>query len=142
MTGNKIPHVSVIASIGLASLLFLANSVLASSDLNNGTTTHTAAILHVASANSSDTIKAQADYICDGIDDQIEIQAAIDASPANDGKVRLSEGTFTIFTTSVDSIEITEGLSIEGTGESTIIRLASGVNADCSIFSATSKKES
>jgi len=119
----------------LAVLLFSTNIHDASIDASGNTTT-----LTVAAADSSNTEKNKADYVCDGIDDQIEIQAAIDALPTNNGKVRLSEGTFTMFNTSVDSIDIADGISIEGTGESTIIRLASGVNADCSIFSATSKK--
>jgi parallel beta-helix repeat protein len=35
-----------------------------------------------------------ADYVCDGVDDQIEIQAAIDAIPTSGGTVELKDGTF------------------------------------------------
>ena len=48
----------------------------------------------VAALNSSPQSKAQADFVADGIDDQVEIQAAIDALPAVGGKVLLKEGTF------------------------------------------------
>ncbi|WP_243670103.1 hypothetical protein [Methanoculleus chikugoensis] len=49
----------------------------------------------VAASDSSAASKAGADYICDGIDDQYEIQAAIDAlPPARGGTVQLTEGTF------------------------------------------------
>ncbi|WP_221056373.1 C10 family peptidase [Methanoculleus chikugoensis] len=48
----------------------------------------------VAASDSSAASKAGADYICDGIDDQYEIQAAIDALPARGGTVQLTEGTF------------------------------------------------
>ena len=48
----------------------------------------------VAASDSSAASKAGADYTCDGIDDQYEIQAAIDALPARGGTVQLTEGTF------------------------------------------------
>ena len=50
--------------------------------------------LVVAASDSSAASKAGADYTCDGINDQHEIQAAIDALPASGGTVRLTEGTF------------------------------------------------
>jgi len=55
-----------------------------------------AATVVVAAVDSSLQSRAQADFLCDGIDDQVEIQAAIDALPAVGGKVQLLEGTFTI----------------------------------------------
>ncbi|MDN7013311.1 hypothetical protein FGW20_09695 [Methanoculleus sp. FWC-SCC3] len=48
----------------------------------------------VAASDSSAASKDGADYVCDGIDDQYEIQAAIDALPASGGTVQLTEGTF------------------------------------------------
>ncbi len=46
---------------------------------------------------ASDSLqKENADYICDGTADDVEIQAAIDALPSGGGKVHLLEGTFTI----------------------------------------------
>jgi hypothetical protein len=49
----------------------------------------------VAASDSSPQSRIQADYVCDGIDDQVEIQAAIDAVVANGaGTVVLSGGTF------------------------------------------------
>jgi hypothetical protein len=53
----------------------------------------------VAASDSSPQSKAQADYVCNGIDDQVEIQAAIDALSASGGKVVLSEGTFNLSAT-------------------------------------------
>lgn len=38
--------------------------------------------LVVAAVDADPAIKATADYLCDGIDDDIEIQAAIDAVPS------------------------------------------------------------
>ena len=39
---------------------------------------------------------ATAEYLCDGIDDQIEIQAAIDSLPSHGGVVILDDGPFNI----------------------------------------------
>ena len=46
----------------------------------------------VAAFNATDDEKAKAWIVCDGFDDQIEIQAAIDEW----GKIKLSKGTFTL----------------------------------------------
>src|SRR5690554_3352234 len=56
--------------------------------------TVTGPIIIVAASDSSAASKDGADYVCDGIDDQYEIQAAIDALPASGGTVQLTEGTF------------------------------------------------
>ncbi len=52
-----------------------------------------AAPLFVAADDSDPVAKAQADYICDGVNDQVEIQAAFAALP-DGGVVALSRGTF------------------------------------------------
>ncbi|WP_292520031.1 hypothetical protein [Methanoculleus sp.] len=49
--------------------------------------------LFVAASDSSSTSKAQANYTCDGLDDQVEVQAAFAALP-DGGTVALTEGTF------------------------------------------------
>ena len=53
----------------------------------------TPATLTVAASDSTELSKNQADYVCDGVDDQAEIQAALAALPEG-GTVVLSEGTF------------------------------------------------
>ncbi|NLM29961.1 MAG: glycosyl hydrolase, partial [Methanomicrobiales archaeon] len=57
--------------------------------LESGTVTIT-----VAASDSTSTVKAQADYVCSGSNDQAKIQSAINALPARGGIVQLSEGTF------------------------------------------------
>jgi hypothetical protein len=52
------------------------------------------ATIVIAASDSSEKSKAQADYVCDGIDDQEEIIAAIDALPSAGGKIQLLEGNF------------------------------------------------
>jgi len=51
------------------------------------------ATLTVAASDSTKLLKTQADYVCDGVDDQVEIQAALAALP-DGGTVILSDGTF------------------------------------------------
>ncbi|MDD3932238.1 MAG: hypothetical protein PHP55_00105 [Methanoculleus sp.] len=48
----------------------------------------------VAASDSSAAARASADYLCDGVNDQQEIQAALDALPAAGGEVVLTEGKF------------------------------------------------
>jgi len=56
------------------------------------------ATLVVASNDASDLRKAQADYLCDGIADDVQIQAALDVLKASaaGGVVLCTEGTFTL----------------------------------------------
>jgi len=64
--------------------------------------------------------KTQCDYVCDGTDDQIEIQATIDALPSGGGKVVLMEGTYNI-SSSIDISSTTKLIHLSGMGQSTII---------------------
>ncbi len=95
------------------------------------------AIFVVAASDSSALSKQQADYVCDGTDDQVEIQAAIDALPAVGGLVHLAEGTFYIGST----VFVNKyNLTLEGEGANreegpvinatTLLRLASNANTD------------
>lgn len=86
----------------------------------------------VAASDASDAMKAQADYLCDGTADDVQIQAAIDALSATyGGVVQLSEGTFAISA----SIRLKTGTVLHGLGRSrfnpdtgTILSAASGLN--------------
>ena len=86
----------------------------------------------VAASDASALSKSQADYVCDGTDDQVEIQAAIDALPANRGKIHLSQGTYSI-NASIILLPYELGqqsVMIEGEGRQTILRLADNANCD------------
>lgn len=84
------------------------------------------ATLVVAANDSSTTGKAQADYVCDGIDDQVQIQTAID-SATNSAKIQLLEGNFYISST----INLDKNLHIEGAGNVvTILHLADSADTD------------
>ena len=67
---------------------------------------------------ASDSLhKERADYVCDGVDDHVEIQAAFDALPATGGEVLLLDGTYTIeVTITMDSYQ-----TLRGCGRNTII---------------------
>ncbi len=65
-------------------------------------------------------------WVCDGTDDDVEIQAATDALPVGGGKVVLSEGTF-----NVKRIKPTKhGTTIEGLGYGTELKLQVMSQAD------------
>ena len=70
----------------------------------------------VASSTASDLQKAQADYVCDGVADDVEIQAAINALPAAGGSVFLTDGTFYLTATLSRAIN---GVTLMGQGLAT-----------------------
>lgn len=77
-----------------------------------------AATLVVAASDALDRTRAQADYICDGVADDVEINAALNALPAAGGRVMLSEGTFTL----ADPIVFPDNnIWLRGMGRSTLI---------------------
>lgn len=76
------------------------------------TGTGRAATFVVAASNASALMKSQADYVADGVNDNIEIQAAINALPAVGGKIVLSEGTFNV----TNAILMKQAVILEGQG--------------------------
>ena len=62
---------------------------------------------------------ADVDYLCDGTDDQVEINAAINALPAEGGEIVLLDGIYNI----TDSIKINKAnVSIVGNNKKTILK--------------------
>lgn len=87
------------------------------------------ATLIVAASDSLSKIGAA--YICDGTDDHVQIQAAIDALPSTGGKVLLLEGTFTLGAT----VTIAKnGVTLEGQGKGTIVTLAASKDVNLITF--------
>jgi len=85
-----------------------------------------AATKFVASCTANDLQKAQADYVCDGTADDVEINAAIAALPPGGGKVVLSEGTFD----QQAIINAVSRLTLEGQGQATVIKASGAFVAD------------
>jgi len=84
----------------------------------------------VAANDASAASKAQADYLCDGTADDVEIQAAIDALPAGGGTVKLSEGTFNVADNDANGfcINLIDNLELEGMGVGkTIIKAVAAI---------------
>lgn len=73
----------------------------------------------VAANDSSATSKAQADYVCDGVNDQVEIQEAIDGLPSGGGTVLLMEGSYII--SSNITIPTGKKIKFSGTGPGTVL---------------------
>lgn len=75
------------------------------------------ATLTIAASDSSAWSRRCADYVCDGVDDHVQIQAAIDALPATGGEVFLLDGRYNIEVALVlDSYQ-----TLRGCGRNTIL---------------------
>jgi parallel beta-helix repeat protein len=83
------------------------------------------ATVFVAASDARSEVKDMADFICTGTNDDITIENAISLLPAAGGKVKLSEGTFTLGS-SIDILK--SNVSLEGSGPGTKIFLANGAN--------------
>jgi parallel beta-helix repeat protein len=77
--------------------------------------TRTATVV-VAAYNSLHPEKA--DYRCDGVDDHVEIQAALDSLPSTGGQVILLDGTFNVESDIGRNIS---NITIRGQGKSTVL---------------------
>jgi hypothetical protein len=90
--------------------LFLLVPILIFSVLTFSASTGRADVI-VAASSAPQQEKAKADFVCDGIDDNVEIQAAIDSLPPEGGIVKLTVGKFNISAT----IHLRPYLTLEGT---------------------------
>jgi len=107
-------------NIGTDSAVIAAELAKIGVELNS--TTRSATIV-IAASNSSAQSKAQADYVCDGVADNIKIQTTIDSLPPTGGRIILLDGTFNI----IDNINMRSYLTLEGQGFSTIIKISNSV---------------
>ncbi len=80
--------------------------------------------LIVASADSEDQ-RTYADFVCDGIDDHIELQAALDQLRITGGKIYLTEGEYNLGAPLARQID---NVMIEGAGRATRLNY-NGVDA-------------
>ena len=73
----------------------------------------------VVGTSTAGWTKKDCDYLCDGTDDQVEIQAAINALPSTGGEVVVLDGTYNI----ASSIAINKhNITITGNGSSTVLK--------------------
>lgn len=89
----------------------------------------------IAAADASADVKDKADYVCDGVQDQVEIQTAINAAQLEGGGViQLSEGSFSLTTPIIINGTTNEDnpltVTLKGCGEfATYLRPVTNVNA-------------
>jgi hypothetical protein len=93
-----------------------------------------ASTIIIAASNSTANSKACADYICDGVDDQVEINTAITGLSSSGGTVLLLEGTYNISAT----INTVNNLTLKGQGNGTKLYLVSGRSTAVNMISANS----
>jgi serralysin len=75
-------------------------------------------MITVAAANSLASSKAQADFVCDGVDDQAEINAAITALGGSPGTVFLYDGDYNLGATTSTASIVFDRSNVTLTGES------------------------
>jgi parallel beta-helix repeat protein len=90
----------------------------------------------VASSTATTYQKAIADFYCDGVADQVEIQLAINSLPATGGIVMLTAGTFSMNTNSPITL-VSNMLFLMN--PATIIKLTANVGDNPKILSADTK---
>jgi len=71
-----------------------------------------------------------ADYVCGGVDDQVEINAAINALPATGGTVLLLEGTYSISA----PIVLVKNCALKGVGGGKAVQITLANNSDCNMI--------
>ncbi|MGI8406392.1 MAG: beta strand repeat-containing protein [Thermomicrobiales bacterium] len=70
---------------------------------------------------------SKADYICDGVADQVEMQTAIDAVlSAGGGRVLIKYGNYELSS----YLELKSNVRVIGEGSSTVLKMTNGVNVD------------
>jgi parallel beta-helix repeat protein len=77
------------------------------------------ATIFIAASDARPEVKALADYVCTGVNDDVVISQAISMLPASGGRIRLSEGNFVFGNTLVIS---RNNVSLEGSGPGTVIK--------------------
>lgn len=88
-------------------------------------------VIYVGSSELSDEQKLSCDYVCDGVDDQIEINQAIDSLPDSGGEIHLSRGIFNISS----EISIRKRIKLVGEGKGITLDRSSVNNGGTTLLS-------
>jgi len=85
----------------------------------------------VVAANDSSTLsKYQADYLCDGTADEVQINAALTALPSTGGTVVLMEGAYRISA----PIVLVKNSALRGVGGGKSVQITLANNSDCNMI--------
>ncbi len=119
---DKPATVTVDAGLSATSVNPVQNKAVYSALGGKAALSHTHNIPHTATyvvgSSVSGYTENDVDYLCDGVDDHEQIQAAIEALPEGGGRIVLLEGTYNLNA----QITITKSnLTLEGMGESTVL---------------------
>lgn len=71
----------------------------------------------VVGTSTAGWTQADCDYLCDGTDDQVELQAAVDAAPVGGCEIVLLDGTYNLG----GVLNINNGVWVHGNGDSTTL---------------------
>lgn len=115
---NRVNEIGVLSTLNTTNKTDLVSAI--NENVSQLAEIANAATIVIAASDSSDNMKKHANFVCDGVDDQVEINAAITMLTANGGKILLSDGTFNISA----SIEIQRSfVTLEGQnfGEASIV---------------------
>ena len=82
----------------------------------------------VAASDASNAAKTRADYVCDGVADQVEVNEAIDVLPHGGGRVVLSGGTYSL-DNYIDMHR--DNVALVGEGDETVLRMAPAARSTC-----------
>lgn len=113
LTSGRIPYAGVGGLLGDSSNLTFDGSSL---QVGGANVTRSATYV-VAASDAPAHVKAQADYAGDGVDDQVQIQAAIDALTAGGGIILL-DGNYSTRA----SIVLSSNITISGQGDGTVLK--------------------
>jgi hypothetical protein len=121
LSTGQVPYANSSLSLtGESALSYNATSNTLSVD-NIDSPTGRGATYVIAASDAPAHVKAQADYVCDGTADDVQIQAAVDALSINGGNIYLSAGGYNLDT----GIVVTgDSVAIAGAGVATHLTCA------------------
>src|SRR5690606_32557683 len=88
----------------------------------------------VIGTSTSGWTEKDCDYLCDGTNDQVEINNAIDALPASGGEVVILDGTYNITATIIVN---KDNVSIRGNGNATVLKRMWNSSSDEGVITLT-----
>ena len=80
---------------------------------------NTKTVRYVIGTSTNGWTESDCDYLCDGVDDQVEINAAIQALPSTGGEIKILDGTYNI-TANISMNK--DNVKLSGNGTSTILK--------------------
>lgn len=113
--GDNLGNHIATQNLNMSNYAIVNVSTITFSDGKSMITVPILATIYIAASNAPAKYKVMADYVCDGIDDQVEIQQAVDyVNSIGGGKILLSPGTFYFSDGAVINLDNKKNIIIEG----------------------------